>query len=190
MCDCYDYWLVKLNSKGKIQWDKTIGGNKRDGGYFSYETDNVMVTELSKNRYVVAGSSESNVTGDKKRKSRGGADYWIVGLAYIKSSLRVEETSENISGITAPTLNKNKGFTVYPNPAKNTVTVNYTAQKNGQYLFELTDLSGKILLRKQTSALQGGNHTTIDVSRFAKGAYFITLILPDKTKESLQLSKE
>ena len=26
-----DYWVVKLDSVGKIQWDKTIGGNKDDG---------------------------------------------------------------------------------------------------------------------------------------------------------------
>jgi len=78
----------------------------------------------------------------------------------------------------------------YPNPTKNSVTINYNASKNGQYIFQVTDVSGRILLRKEIIATQGLNHTTIDVSRFAKGSYFINIIRPDKTKESIQVSKE
>src|SRR5262249_1611931 len=55
--------------------------------------------------------------------------------------------------------------TVFPNPAKNAVTVNYTAQKTGKYIFEITDISGNVLLRKEANAIQGANHVSIDVSR-------------------------
>jgi hypothetical protein len=69
----YDFWIVKLNKTGKIEWDKTIGGA-------NYE-NLVGVAEIKKNYFVVAGSSESGISGDKTDSSKGGkADYWIVYL--------------------------------------------------------------------------------------------------------------
>jgi hypothetical protein len=98
--------------------------------------------------------------------------------------------SSNGSSIGFDNASKTSNAVAYPNPAKNSVTVNYTAAKNSQFLFEITDISGRILLHKNVNATQGVNHTTIDVSRFAKGSYFINIIRPDKTKESIQVSKE
>jgi hypothetical protein len=80
--------------------------------------------------------------------------------------------------------------TVYPNPAKNTVNINFTAQQTGKYIFEITGINGNILLRKETNALQGINHVTLDLSSFFKGSYFINIISPDKTTERIQLNKE
>jgi hypothetical protein len=79
---------------------------------------------------------------------------------------------------------------VYPNPARDIVTVNYTAYNAGKYFFEITDISGNVLLHKEANAMPGANSITLDVSRLFKGAYFITIINPDKTRERMQLSKE
>jgi hypothetical protein len=80
--------------------------------------------------------------------------------------------------------------TVYPNPAMNTVNINFTAQQSGKYIFEVSGINGNILLRKETNALQGVNHITLDISSFFKGSYFINIISPDKTTERIQLNKE
>jgi hypothetical protein len=80
--------------------------------------------------------------------------------------------------------------TVYPNPAGNTVNINFTAQQSGKYVFEITGINGNILLRKETNALQGANHIALDLSSFFKGSYFINIISPDKTTERIQLNKE
>lgn len=79
---------------------------------------------------------------------------------------------------------------VYPNPAKNTVTINYTAEKNGKYIFEVTGISGTVLLRKEANAATGTNYITLDVSRLVKGVYFVNIIKPDQVRERLQLNKE
>ncbi|KAJ1500275.1 hypothetical protein HMI54_010954 [Coelomomyces lativittatus] len=79
---------------------------------------------------------------------------------------------------------------VYPNPAKNVVTIDYTASKNGQYIFEITNLIGRILSRKEINAPQGFNRTSLDVSQLIQGVYFINIIKPDKTREKIQLRKE
>ncbi|MCF8293672.1 MAG: hypothetical protein K9I70_07660, partial [Chitinophagaceae bacterium] len=65
-----DYWVVKLNSTGVVQWQKSLGGTGGDGAY--------SIQQTADSGYIVAGGSESNdgdVTGN-----HGSADYWVVKL--------------------------------------------------------------------------------------------------------------
>ena len=67
----YDYWIVKLNSLGDIQWQKCLGGNGTDESTFIQQTND--------GGYIVAGytfSNNGNVSGN-----HGGYDYWIVKLS-------------------------------------------------------------------------------------------------------------
>src|SRR5215831_12367094 len=66
----FDYWIVKLNSSGIIEWQKSLGGSKDETAY--------AVDQTSDGGYIVAGYSDStdgDVTGN-----HGGYDYWIVKL--------------------------------------------------------------------------------------------------------------
>ncbi|WP_197464055.1 T9SS type A sorting domain-containing protein [Rufibacter sp. DG15C] len=68
-----DYWVVKINANGKVQWDQTVGGdageNLRD------------VIQTSDGGYLLGGSSSSMKSGDKSQDSRGMSDFWIVKLS-------------------------------------------------------------------------------------------------------------
>ena len=68
-----DYWIVKLNASMNKQWDKTIGGSTVDDIRAVYQTTN--------GAYIVAGSSNSPVSGDKTATNKGGYDYWFVRLS-------------------------------------------------------------------------------------------------------------
>jgi hypothetical protein len=108
-------------------------------------------------------------------------------------SICAEDTSDWVKGpdfTTAASLSSVAKANVYPNPASNIVTVNYTAYNTGKYFFEITDISGNVLLHKEANAMPGVNSIAIDVSSLFKGAYFINIINPDKTRERMQLSKE
>jgi sugar lactone lactonase YvrE len=87
------------------------------------------------------------------------------------------------------TINKNRAI-AYPNPSNNTVTVDFTSEKNGRYIVELSDLTGRVLSSREINAGQGANRTLVSISQFAKGTYFIKLIKPNGTKESMQIIKE
>ncbi|WP_084466346.1 T9SS type A sorting domain-containing protein [Kaistella palustris] len=66
----YDYWIVKLDSSGNIQWQKSLGG--------SYEDFAKSVQQTADGGYIVGGYSQSNdgdITGHY-----GNYDYWIVKL--------------------------------------------------------------------------------------------------------------
>mgnify|MGYP000586726033 CR=1 FL=1 len=67
-----DYWIVKLNSDGTIQWQNTIGGNDSD-------TFRDMI-QTADGGYLVAGYSKSNISGDKTENSQGDFDSWILKL--------------------------------------------------------------------------------------------------------------
>ncbi len=67
-----DYWVVKLDSKGNIQWQNTIGGNSGDGLY--------SVQQTTDGGYILGGVSTSNISGDKTENSQGYIDYWVVKL--------------------------------------------------------------------------------------------------------------
>ncbi|QMU31044.1 T9SS type A sorting domain-containing protein [Adhaeribacter radiodurans] len=68
-----DFWIVKISSTGIKQWDKRYGGS----GYDELK----KVLQLSNDEYVLAGLSNSPVSGDKTQASRGGQDFWVVKIS-------------------------------------------------------------------------------------------------------------
>ena len=68
----FDYWVVKLDASGVIQWQNTIGGN---------DTDVLeSIQQTSDGGYILGGGSSSNISGDKTENSQGSMDYWVVKL--------------------------------------------------------------------------------------------------------------
>ena len=68
-----DYWIVKVDSLGNIQWDKTIGGSEKD--------ELNVVDQTIDGNYILGGNSLSGISGEKSEICRGGADYWILKIA-------------------------------------------------------------------------------------------------------------
>ncbi|WP_324672557.1 T9SS type A sorting domain-containing protein [Hymenobacter sp. GOD-10R] len=67
-----DYWVVKLDSQGAKQWDRTLGGTGQE--VFS------SMQQTVDGGYLLGGYSASNISGDKTQASQGGIDYWLVKL--------------------------------------------------------------------------------------------------------------
>ncbi|MBK9402341.1 MAG: T9SS type A sorting domain-containing protein [Bacteroidetes bacterium] len=65
-----DYWIVKVNSAGNLQWQNTIGGSTTDQLF--------SIQQTSDRGYILGGHSYSNISGDKIENCLGGNDYWIV----------------------------------------------------------------------------------------------------------------
>lgn len=65
-----DFWVIKLDTAGTVQWKKTYGGTDDDEAY--------SIQETTDGGYVVAGTTRSNdgdVTGN-----HGGTDSWVVKI--------------------------------------------------------------------------------------------------------------
>ncbi|WP_418124400.1 T9SS type A sorting domain-containing protein [Chryseobacterium sp. PTM-20240506] len=66
-----DYWIVKLNKEGKVEWEKNLGG-KGD--------DHLRTLALTSNGYIIGGESRSERSGNKTVGIEEGTDLWLVSL--------------------------------------------------------------------------------------------------------------
>ena len=67
-----DYWVVKLDSKGEIKWQRTLGGQ--------YADELKSIEQTNDKGYILGGYSNSPISGDKSQDNFGLNDYWIVKL--------------------------------------------------------------------------------------------------------------
>jgi hypothetical protein len=82
----YDYWVVKLNSTGTIEWQKTIGGSGDD--------QLLTIQPTFDGGYIFGGISNSGISGDKTDASNGVYDYWVVKLGCTSLSWFVDTDSD------------------------------------------------------------------------------------------------
>jgi len=66
-----DFWIVKLNADGSIQWQKSYGGLGDD--------KSTAIQQTSDNGYIVVGFSNSN--DGNLTINNGNNDYWVIKLA-------------------------------------------------------------------------------------------------------------
>ncbi|WP_223600688.1 T9SS type A sorting domain-containing protein [Chryseobacterium sp. GVT01B] len=66
-----DYWIVKLDKSGKVEWEKNFGG-KGD--------DHIRTLALTSNGFIVGGESRSERSGNKTVGLEEGTDLWLISL--------------------------------------------------------------------------------------------------------------
>ena len=141
-----DFWFVKINNVGLIEWQNTIGGAATDIGGNAIQT--------SDGDFLTGGSSNSNISGDKSENSRGGFDYWIINH---DSTLGLQENTFA------------NAISIYPNPANNTLQLNTQDKTINQ--INIYALTGSKVVQLDVDTVS----PTVDVSNLASGVYFIQL---------------
>ncbi|MEP7169045.1 MAG: T9SS type A sorting domain-containing protein [Bacteroidota bacterium] len=73
-----DYWIIKTDSLGTMEWDKDFGGIGNEGGYSNniYESESIVHTPDG--GYLIAGTSSSNISGNKTENKLGNREPWLV----------------------------------------------------------------------------------------------------------------
>lgn len=66
-----DFWVVKLNKEGKIEWEKNFGG-KGD--------DHLRTMAFTSSGYIIGGESRSERSGNKSVGIEEGTDIWLISL--------------------------------------------------------------------------------------------------------------
>ncbi|MGO4707951.1 T9SS type A sorting domain-containing protein [Chryseobacterium sp. 2TAF14] len=134
-----DFWIIKLNSSGNLEWQKALGGSAFEDAY--------SIKMTNDGGFVIAGltqSTDGDITG-----YHGNGDAWIVKLGAFLS------TNEN---------NIKNNISVYPNPAKDFVNIDNLPSET---TISVTDASGRKILSKKyseknvsinTSGLINGNY--------------------------------
>ncbi|HSD13366.1 MAG TPA: T9SS type A sorting domain-containing protein [Flavobacterium sp.] len=68
----WDFWIVKTNAIGNIEWQNVIGG--------SLDEDIISLDLTQDGGYILGGYSDSSISNDKTENCRGFQDYWVVKL--------------------------------------------------------------------------------------------------------------
>lgn len=144
-----DYWIVKLNAQGAIQWQKTLGGTNQEGyNSIPQQVDGAhSIQQTTDSGFILAGYSKSNdgnVSGN-----HGNFDYWVVKLGYPLG--------------TGASLSESIG--IYPNPASEHVSVRGAGSSMRQ--LSLCSLLGR--------TLRTTNENSISVSGLPQGLYLLQI---------------
>lgn len=68
-----DYWILKLDKIGEVEWQRTLGGEQDDHLY--------TIIEIKDGGYLVGGNSSSGASGNKNETNGKGTDFWILKLS-------------------------------------------------------------------------------------------------------------
>lgn len=153
----FDYWIVKTNPSGILEWGKCYGGTSYDEGYCAQQT--------SDNGFVFAGSTVSPIGGDITRRI-GGPDFWIIKTKGVATGLP-ELAQQNLSVYPNPTTGvfkvvlptstvnavievyNNTGALIYKRKTSNTVNaINLGYQSQGIYILKVADNNRAIAVQK------------------------------------------
>src|SRR5690606_6864627 len=137
-----DYWMVKLNASGILQWQKSLGGSSSDYGKSTSQT--------ADGGYIVAGvssSNDGNVTGNN-----GSSDFWVVKLE--PEPLGIDDLSTQIS--------------VYPNPVDD--ILNIAAKEPIQTISVFNPLGQKVM-----SSSHNETEVQMNFSALSANMYFVVV---------------
>jgi hypothetical protein len=174
----YDVYIIKTDSVGNLEWQKTVGGPQADGSYsLTLNTDGACIT-------VGETCSFTPDRGPGPPQSIGSSVY-LVCIAPYGSTQGIQETTGQ------PIAQDNTySLQIYPNPFHKTTVINYiiphvTAATESELYASLTiyDITGRLVKSFDREALRTNgqsNHVIWDGiddrgRSVANGIYFVIL---------------
>jgi hypothetical protein len=156
-----DYWVVKTDQSGNIQWQRCYGGSNSDYGN--------CIQQTIDGGYIIAGnanSTDGDITGN-----HGGSDYWVVKTdpSGIIQWQRCYGGSNDDAGISIKQL-ADGGYIIagWSNSNDGDVTGNH----GGDYWIVKTDPSG--ILQWQRCYGGSAGDAAMDIQLTSDGGYVIT----------------
>jgi len=148
----YDYWMVKLNSQGNIEWQKTFGGTDQDGyNTITQQVDGAhSIQQTTDLGYVFAGYAKSS-DGDATL-NHGDFDYWVVKVGF--STGLNQALFDNVN--------------VYPNPAHDHINIKGLFAKQEYSLYNLDG-------RKVREGIVSESENSISIRSLCPGLYILRI---------------
>lgn len=155
----YDAWVVKLDSSGTLQWQRSVGGTQLDGA------SGIIPTRDGGCAFAGNTASSDGDLANGSRGNLGGGDCWIVKFAPPGSSTDVAS---------APLIER--GFELFPNPASSNVQLDLRGLIIGEHATaEVTDALGRTRMRIALTPGATSTNIPLDLSQLAPGAYIIRI---------------
>jgi hypothetical protein len=138
-----DMWVVKTDSLGNMQWEKTFGGTEED--------KLISLQQTTDGGYILGGFSNSPASGDKSQNIQGANDYWIIKTDALGNKLWDKDFGGLLQdNLRAVRQTSDKGY-ILGGLSDSPVTGDKTHPTYGVYDFWLikTDSTGTFLWDKE-----------------------------------------
>lgn len=119
-----DYWLLKLDENGNLNWEKSLGGWGDDDAF--------CVKQTTDGGYILAGTTTSTNIDIDPDDRNGSSDYWVVKLESETLGYDQIENVENLG--------------VYPNPVSETLHISNSSNIKS---IEIYDATGKCVINQK-----------------------------------------
>jgi len=151
-------WVVKIDSAGNKQWDKTIFTTGFDGYSEAVETHDGC--------YVVAVGTSAGIGGYITEPNRDGidstGDYWIMKFCWEPVGIN--------------DVSKQSNVLVYPNPFSTDISITLQNPNASKASFTLSNIQGQVLFRREETNLANPYTKMLDLSYLPNGVYLIEVI--------------
>ncbi len=156
-----DGWIVKLSPSGDLVWQRCIGGSDFDRAY--------SIIQTSDGSFAIAAYS-SSTDGDATGNAAYGA--WLVRLGAS-------------SGVSFQECSQSPAFTISPDPASNTISVNYSLSFPTEVSLALYSITGKRVYQTIAHEAEGMHLADIDLTKFPAGTYCARMVAGTLTSSKL-----
>jgi len=153
-----DFWLVRTNEIGQIQWQRTMGGGLEDQAQ--------KIIRTVDGGFAAIGSTKSN-NFDVSGYHGGEFDCWIVKLSADPTSIQDLSSTFNIA--------------IFPNPTHGDETITYTLERAALVQVEIHDVEGKLISTISSGIRASGPHIlALPLTKLPSGNYFVALRVDGK----------
>ncbi len=131
-----DYWMLKLDSSGNLQWQKALGGSNNERAF--------EIQQINDGGYIVAGDTYSSNSGDISSTTLGLRDFWIVKLGSTGNIIwekRFGSSGEDVAYSIAQT--SDSGYIVSGTTPSNNGSAIYNTPQGNFWIIKL-DASGSL----------------------------------------------
>jgi hypothetical protein len=154
-----DYWIVKTDSLGAIQWQKNYGGSTADQATGVYQASN--------GNYIIAGTTASSNTD--VTINNGSNDYWIINLG---PNLSINE------------IMTSKSLIIFPNPTNNFITIRNGENTTENFNYKIIDLLGRVVKKGNLKF-----NEQINIESLENGNYIIQINTKNRVKLTEKIIK-
>ena len=112
----------------------------------------------------------------------------LPGTSYYRLKEYDKDGRVTYSNTVSVTFASNGSITIHPNPVKNNITVLIQSPFNSQAIFQITDITGRVLSTQSTKVIEGTNSVLLPAAFLPKGVYVLKIIQNDQV-QSLKFLK-
>jgi photosystem II stability/assembly factor-like uncharacterized protein len=100
----------------------------------------------------------------------------FVAISGFGNELYIDNINITANALSVQSFENNSYFSVYPNPANNSFSIEMSSAENAAIKIMIYDLMGNVVRTEDKNASAGKNYFPIDVSNFSDGIYLVQVI--------------